>query len=186
MKGNRNKMLKKLFNILKSFRISTIIGIIGAIGGQGPKWIKRFVIPIIFTFFALGYIRNFWCLTIMSMSIFLSMGYGIPSWDDEGSKLGQYFYKLFKSNEVWANIFTRGIIGLGIALSFLSVPILKGNWFQYLLGSLGIILVWALNSWRGYGILKVKIFGKEYECLKVDFVTYFVTSICGLMIIMKG
>jgi hypothetical protein len=62
--------------------------------------------------------------------------------------LGRFYYKLFKGNHLLADLATRGTIGKLIALSLVSIPIIKGNWITYLLGSLGIVLINSLISWR--------------------------------------
>jgi hypothetical protein len=102
----------------------------------------------------------------------LSLGYGESS----------FLRKLYKGN----NYLTRGTIGFLISLSFIIIPILKSNWFFYFLGSLGIILIYALNSWRGYGTFELKWKNKIYYLCKVDLVTYSILGICGLFIIFKG
>jgi len=121
----------------------------------------------------------------------LSIGYGIPSFngpngtmDDEGSAIGAFFYKLFKS-ELWANVFSRGTIGLLISLSMLSVPILKGTWLSFLIGSTIIIGIWSAVSWRGFGETRIRLFGKEVALLNVDLTTYAVTAL-GLVLIING
>jgi hypothetical protein len=126
------------------------------------------------------------------MSFVLSTGYGIPDQDwptnpnaDSGSFIGRFFYKLFKHNHLYTNIFTRGLVGKLIALSMLSVPIIQHTYLSYLLGSWVIILVWGMNSWRGYGEIPIKLFGRTYNVLKVDLTTYAVTS-CGLLLIIHG
>jgi hypothetical protein len=108
----------------------------------------------------------------MTISGWLSLGYGENS----------FLRKFWKQN----NYYTRGTIGILISLSLLILPILKNNWLYYIIGSVGIILVWALISWQGFGYFKVKFFGKEYELLKVDFITYSITGLCVLFIIYKG
>ena len=192
-----NKIKQRVSNFLKSFKLSglpAILGLLGAWGGQQNKWVRRIIIPLIFTICALIELRSLWCLFIFTQIGFLSIGYGIPDKDwfddsmpcgDKGSSLGRFWYKIWKGNITLTNVFTRGIIGLGIALSFLVVPVLKWNWLVYLLGSCGITLVWALISWQGFGSFKVKLFGKELECLKVDFVVYSFTGLLGLLIIYK-
>lgn len=183
-----NKIKQWITNFLKSFKLSglpAILGILGAYGGQENKWVRRIIIPLVFTICALVELRSLWCLFILTQIGFLSIGYGIPSNDDDGSALGRFLYKIWKGNATLTNIFTRGVVGLGIALSFLVAPVLKGNWLIYLLASIGIILVWAIISWRGFGDFKVKLFGKELECLKVDFVVYSLTGLLGLLIIYK-
>ena len=184
-----NKVKQWLLNFLQSFKISgfpAILGLVGAVSGQGYKWLRRIIIPLIFTICALIELRSLWCLFILTQIGFLSIGYGIPSKDgDKGSTLARLWYKIWKGNTTLTNIFTRGTIGLGVVLSFLIVPILKLNWLIYLLASSGIILVWAFIGWHGFGSFKVKLFGKELECLKVDFVTHALTAFLSFLIIYK-
>jgi len=116
-------------------------------------------------------LRSLWCILLMTISGWLSLGYGEDS----------VLRKFWRGN----NTLTRGTIGALISLSFIVVPILKSNWLIYLLSSIGIILIWALVSHKGFGSFKVKLFGKELECLKVDFVVYSLTGLLGLLIIYK-
>ena len=123
-----------MITLFLNITISIVCGLLGGLSGQGYKELRRFVIPFIFVIFALIIIKSWWCLTIFSISGWLSVGYGIPSYfgegnpyNDDGSFLGRFFYHLFNKSELYANIFTRGTIGLLISLSMLSVPILKGT-----------------------------------------------------------
>jgi len=192
-----NKIKQWLLNFLKSFKITglpAIIGFVGAYGGQENKWVRRIGIPLIFTICALIELRSLWVIFLMSIAGWLSCGYGLPDLfegGDKGSFLGKFWFNILNvwnkpKRRTYADILTRATIGLGIAISFLVIPILKCNWFVYLLGGLGIILVLALVSWQGFGEFKVKFFGKEYKFLKVDFMTYGVTGLLGLFIIYKG
>lgn len=175
--------LKKLTQLLKNTGLITLLAILGAVGGQGPKWARRFLYPGIVMIYAIYSLHNFWCLTIYSLSGVLSMGYGIPDQSDEGSFLGRFFYKLFNCNKLLANIFTRAVMGILISISLISIPILTWNWITYFLGSLIIILIWALVSWRGFGQTPLTVFGKTYNLLNVDLVIYGVTSISLICII---
>ena len=164
---------------------------LGALSGQNWKWLRRYIIPLLVTIYAYFLLQNIWVLTIYTMSIWLSMGYGIPSFngpqgsmDDEGSVIGAFFYKLFKS-ELWANILSRSVVGLLISASMLSVPILKGTWISFLVGSALIIGVWGAVSWHGFGSIPVKLFGKTYTLLNVDLTIYAVTS-CAILVIIHG
>ena len=168
------KLKKIILDFFKAFSttgIPAIIGLLGAIAGQNFKWLRRFLIPVIFTVCAVIELKSLWVLLLMSMAGWLSLGYGESS----------FLYKIFKGD----NYLVRGTLGVLISLSFLVIPILKGNWLVYLLGSVGIILTWALITWQGFGSFKVKLFGKEYDCLKVDFLSYSVLGICGMFIIFK-
>jgi hypothetical protein len=182
---------KKIYQSLSGLGIITICALLGAWGGQEKKWLRRFVYPAILTLYAIYIVQNWWVLTIYTISGWLSMGYGIPSYldnpnhpnYDEGSTMGAFFYKIFRNSELWANIITRGTVGILISLSMLSVPIIIGKWIAYLLCSVVIVGIWASVSWRGFGITKVKLYGKEVDLLNVDLVVYTVTSCAILTII---
>lgn len=199
-----NKIKKFLSNI-KLSGIPAIIGFLGAYAGSEGTSIlwRRCGIPVIFVICALIETKSLWVIALMSIWGCLSIGYGIPDDDypenpdaDEGSTIGHFWTMLIRKkltwdiyrnySHKWADYFTRGTVGLSIATAFLVIPILKGNWLWYILGSVGIILVYAVNSWRGYGEFEFKRKGKIYHLLKVDFVTYGVLGICGLLIIYKG
>jgi len=175
-----NKIKKYLSDSFKISGLPIIFGLLGSAGGQGLKWLRRFIFPAIITLYSLYIIRNLWCLTIYLMSFILTIGYGIPDSTDEGSALGRIYYKLFHANTILANIFTRGTVGILICISMLSVPILTGRWLMYILGSLIIISSYALLSWQDFGEVPITIFKKEYKLLKVDIVHY---SIVGFGLI---
>lgn len=191
--------IKDLFNKVSGFFIPLLGGLLGAIGGSGNKPARRIGIPVTLAGYAYSNTQNLWVVTICSMIGALSLGYGIPSYDivyirngdtvreeleltDKGSALGRFFYKLFKGNHILADIFTRGTCGLLIALSLLSLPIIKGNWIIYGIGSLGIILTNALLSWRNLGTFK--LFGKELSW--VEFATWGLISLFAVVIIYFG
>lgn len=165
------QFLTKLVNFFQIGGLASILGLLGAIAGQGLKWMKTFVIPFIIFICAFIETKNLWTILILSQIGIYFCGYGENS----------FLRKLFKNN----NILTRGFISLLLSLSLLVLPILKNNWLYYIIGSLGIILTWAIISHQGFGEFKVKLFGKEYNCLKVDFVTYSLTAMCELLIIYK-
>ena len=177
-------MFKKISKLLGSLGIITLGALLGAWGGQEKRWLRRFFYPAILVIYAYYIIQDWKVLAIYSISGWLSIGYGLPSYlenpnhpnYDEGSTLGRFFYKLFKGNELWANIFSRGVIGILITISLLSFPIITHKWLSYILMSIIIILIWALNSHRGYGSIPVKLFGKTINLLTVDLVTYGVTT----------
>jgi hypothetical protein len=186
-------LLKK---ILSSIGLVFVVALLGSIAGQGPKELRRFVLPAVVTIYAFFTLHNIWLqdvwlVTIYFMSGVLSLGYGVPSFngpngtmDDEGSAIGAFFYKITKS-ERWANILSRSTIGILISLSMLSVPILIGTWLSFFIGSAMIIAIWASVSWRGFGETPIKLFGKEYRLLNVDLVCYGVTAL-GFVIIIQG
>jgi len=168
------KWLNKLFEAFKASGIPFILGFLGSYAGSegtSKNW-RRVDIPLIFMLCALCKLHNLWVISIMFMSFALSMGYGETS----------FLRKFFKGN----NYLTRGVIGLVISLSFLVIPILKGNWFFYLLGSVGIISIWATLTWRDFGTIIIKWKNKTYYLLKVDFICYSLLGTIGLFIIYKG
>lgn len=144
--------IKDLINKIGLFTIPLIGGWAGAFGGadKTSKGWRRILIPGLLTSYAYSNTESIFVVTIMSMVGALSLGYGIPGEGDSGSSLGRFYYNLFKQNHKLADLFTRGTIGLLIALSLISIPIIKHNWLMYGLGSLGIILINALISWRNF------------------------------------
>lgn len=172
------KIIKKIIGV---FIFGTLGGLLGSLGGTDgvSKGVRRFGIPVIITILALLTLHNAFCVTIMFMSFVLSIGYGmpcfIPGWTDEGSALGRFFYKLtFKiykdtpTNSDLPNILTRGTIGLLIALSMLSIPILTGNWLYYSIFTVIIVITFATISWRSLSTFRV--FKKDL--LYSEFVPY--------------
>jgi hypothetical protein len=179
-------MFKKIGQIFLNLGIVFVCAFLGALSGQNWKWLRRYMIPLLVTIYTLIIVKSWWVLSIYSMAGVLSIGYGL--WDINDTKvsfLGNIAYKLFPDSRTLQNIFCRGIIGILLSFSMLSVSLITHNWLSYLLGSVGIILIWALNSWQGYGEISVKLFGKTYNLLKVDVVTYGVTTL-GCLIIIYG
>jgi len=181
--------IKDLFNKIAGFFIPLLGGLLGAIGGSGDKPARRIGIPVTIAGYAYSNLHNLWVITIFSMIGALSLGYGIPDDNyltdptkDKGSSLGRFFYKLFKGNHKLADIFTRGTCGILVALSLLSLPIIKGNWIVYGIGSLGIILTNALLSWRNLGTFK--LFGKELSW--IEFATWGLITLLAVIIIYFG
>lgn len=141
------------------FVIMVLGAVLGALGGaeKSNKSFRRVLIPLILTGFAYLNTESILVLTIMSMCGALSLGYGIPSfsnyheYNDEGSALGRFWFNLFKQNEILANIFTRGTIGVLIGLSLISIPVIIHNYLIYVMGCIGIILTNSLVSWQNWG-----------------------------------
>ncbi len=160
---------KNTVNKLSIPVIAIVGGILGALSGadNSSKVYRRFLIPAILTSLAYYNTESILVITIMLMSLILGMGYGIPSHIDDiedssydsGSFIGRFFYKITKQNHFLSDVLTRGLIGVLISLSLISIPILKNNGLIYSLGSLGIILTNSLLSWRNLG--EYKLFNKE-------------------------
>ncbi len=172
-----NKNIRK--SLAGSF-ISFISGFLGAWAGadKTSKLWRRLAIPCLLTAFAYWKTQNLWVVTMLSMCGALSIGYGIPDQYDTGSALGRFWYRLFKRNVMYANVFTRGTIGIVISISVISIPIIYENWIVYLLCSGVIILTEALVSWRDFGYVLIKWKNKVIKkLLWVDFILYCVVAI---------
>ena len=157
-------------------------GLLGAIGGAGNKGARRILIPILLTGLAYLDTESILVISIMSMCGFLSIGYGIPGPGDKGSCFGRFWMKLTTNNHLLSDIMTRGTIGALIALSLISIPIIKHNWLVYELGFLGIILTNALISWGGFGVYK--LFGKELSW--VETTTWGLITLFAVLMIKIG
>jgi len=182
-------MINKLPLLIFSF-IGGLLGAFGGVENTSKVW-RRLGIPLLITLSALCIMRNWWVLSIMSMSGVFTIGYGLPcfypGWEDKGSKLGQFWYYTVlkrgynetKTNFL-ANILTRTTVGLLIGISVISIPILKGNWLIWGLCSLGIIGVFSFISWKDLNTFK--IFKKDL--LWSEFITYSITTLLiGVMLI---
>ena len=122
----------------------------------------------------------------MTMAGVLSMGYGIPdpgwpedSHADEGSDMGRFWFRVFRGNHFWADIFTRSTIGILLCITCLSIPILTGAWGRYLMCSGMIVLVYATISWRGLGTFT---FQKKQLCWS-EFILYTTVMTCVSLMI---
>ncbi len=179
--------IKKILSKIRFSGLAFIIGFLGAYAGsEGTSLLwRRCLIPVIFAVCCLIETHSVFSILLMAIWGSLSIGYGVPGEGDEGSTLGSFWYKITKSSHFWTDVLTRGTVGLSIVTAFIIVPVLKQNWLVYIIGSLGIIFIYAFNSWRGYGEFKFKIKNKTYYLLKVDMVTYGVLGACGLLIIFK-
>jgi hypothetical protein len=182
---------EKFLESIKFSGIAFLISFFGAIGGSenSSKAYRRIGIPV--TFFLCGLWAtkfNLWVFTILIQHFILRLGHGIPSFEnnsctDEGSLIGRFFYKLFNSNETMANIFTRGFIAALMCVTFIIIPILKSNWFEYFYCSAGIILIFAILAWRNLGTYTFKIKNVPYYCCTSDVLCFGFLGIAGLKII---
>jgi len=164
------KKLKEILNRLLSIIIVPMGALLGAFGGaEGMnKNLRRVLIPLSIMGLSFLETESILVITIGSMIGALSIGYGIPGIGDEGSAIGRFWYTLFHQNHFLADVFTRGTIGALIALSLVSVPIIKHNWCVYFIGLVSIILVQSLISWRNFG--SITLFRKKL-CI-IDLVNY--------------
>lgn len=162
------KKLKYLLPLIGSY--------LASLGGQGVKEMRRVVLPIILSIIGAIALQSWWGILLGTFGIWVSMGYGIPDliteeerilyhipkyaiYKDDGSALGRFWFKILKGNHRLTDIFTRGTIGLGMCLTGLVCPILKGNWMFYVIGQVFIMIGQIVFSYRGWG--EVKVFGKN-------------------------
>ena len=175
----------KITEILKNIIGGFFGGLLGAWGGaEGTnKLWRRLGIPLLITIIAFIILKSWIVLSIMSLSIILSIGYGIPGNYDDGSPLGRFFYELFSINwkyqHIRADVFTRGTIAFLSCLTFLSIPLIKSNWITYIIGSIVTIVVYSTCSWRTLG--SVTIFGKSL--IWSEIVTYFALTTFAIFLI---
>lgn len=171
------------------FLLSALGSLWGAIGGvaHASRLFRVLGLPMVITGAALGYNFNPWYMLLMLIGGAVSIGYGIPTppilpdidSGDEGAPLGRFFYKLFNGNELLANIFTRGTIGIAIATALLILPMFQHNWSRYFISSGLIIFSQAALSWRNLGT--ILFFGKPLN--KVDVLNYFFITLACLLVV---
>lgn len=169
--------------VLKLSLVPFLCGMLYSIAGSDntPKSIRRFGIPVLLTIVSWFCLKNIWVLTILSQIGAYSIGHGIPdstypenSQADKGSSVGRFWTMLFRKwfdrvrAHTYADYCTRGFKALLIAISCLSIPILKDAWTVYIVASILMISLIASIAWRGFGEKVIKIGNKVYTVLYVD------------------
>lgn len=134
---NRNEfVIGMAFGILMTFVIgpwsillAQFTGLLWALGGAGyGRAFRFFGVPLLTFFFTIFHSQFYACIiSSLICGATLSVGYGIPSTQppDNGSTLGRFWYKVFKSNENLTNLFTRGTIYITIALGYIPCLIFR-------------------------------------------------------------
>jgi len=191
IKKNLTILSDKALQAIKFSGIAFLISFLGAFAGSegASKNYRRIGIPIVFVLCALFKVvfsdwpMSFWVFTVASQHLILRLGWGIKDSTDAGSTLGGIWYKIFKGKPFLTNVFTRGTIGLMLALSFIGCPMITGNWFEYAYCGLGIVLGFALIAWRNLGEYTFTIKGKKYYCCRSDVLVFGILGIAGLKII---
>lgn len=157
---------KKLSNL--KYLLPLIGSYLGALGGQGVKQWRRIVLPIILAVVGALALQSWWGILLGTFGAWASIGYGVPSPTDDGSTLGRFWYNLLNRNHRLTDIFTRGTVGLGMCITGLVCPLVRGNWLMYGIGCFLIMLGQTVFSYRGWG--EVSIFGKNL--LVSDLINY--------------
>jgi len=184
---NKDK-LSFIKKIVVGLGIAVLGGLLGAWGGAdgtSKAW-RRVGLTILYTVYGIIRLSNLWALSIVTVLIPLTFGYGIPCphSGDKGSKIGRLWYHIFQiypeqTRHLYADIATRSTVAICIILSVIIAPILKGTWGNYFLYSLPILAVWAFISWRG--LKTFDFLGKKLGWS--EFITWAVTTFSIIKII---
>lgn len=173
--------MKLNFNYGELVKILTLIG---AIGGQGPKWAKRFVYPGIITVYSYIILKDWKVIFLYFLSFVLAMGYGrFDVNDSKVSHLGMFYNKVFPKSVFLQDVFIRGTVGVLMCVCLIILPVIHWNWGLYFIVSCGVIMSWAFISWRGFGEIPFKLFNTTYKLLKVDIINYLLLTILIIILI---
>jgi hypothetical protein len=83
-----------------------VSGFLWAIGGAGPKMVRRWGVPAVVAA-TMAFTSPWLILAILPLWGVVSMGYGMPGPDDEGSALGRFYSKFLSYKAAnWATRFT--------------------------------------------------------------------------------
>lgn len=124
--------------------IGGLMGMYSGSYGTSKAW-RRYGIPLLIITYGLLF-KGWWPMMSLLFIPILSQGYGVPDINDDGSRLGDFWYGIIGSNYIWVDIAVRGSIGLMLVLSCIYAPIISGAWLTYLFVSLGFLLIHILFS----------------------------------------
>ncbi len=100
-----------------------ICAFLWAIGGAGPKLVRRLGVPIVLAI-SLSFTSLWLLFNILPLWGIVSIGYGMPDKTDSGSKLGRFYSKFLpKLAANWATRFT--IFVLFVVVMIISLAVLK-------------------------------------------------------------
>lgn len=137
------------------------------------KWPRRYLIPLTLAVHS-SLSLSPWCMTLMLMAVPLSMGYGIPDDDDDGSTMAAFWYGAMNVPLKWLDFAVRGSIGVLIALTCISIPIVTGNWNTYFFCYFIIVLTYVVfGEWIEREWVLVT---DNYTFLSEDFFIYGLTA----------
>ena len=150
-------------------------GLFGALGGakDGNNAYRGILIPIFLIVMAWFHLKNPYILYLSILFATFTIGYG------HTSPLRLFYEKLFKGNQFYTNIATRGTLGKLMAMSLIIIPIIKQNWILYGIVSFIIVNTYAWISWR---TLRSFYFWKIF-LIESEFWTYFVLGIGASLLI---
>lgn len=196
---------EKAFEFIKFSGVAFLISFLGAYAGSEgtSKDYRRIGIPLVFLICAIFAIPcEWWVCTIITQNGAFRLGHGIPEKygpeesiakmymekpdfrkPDAGSRFGRIFFKLCKGNNFWTNFCTRGFIAFLLCIGFIGVPIVKGNWLNYILCNLGIILTFAMVAWRNLGQYEFNFKGKTVYLCTSDVICFGILGLAGMKII---
>jgi len=141
--------------------LGTIIlcGFIGMYSGSRgtPLWPRRYLIPTIITVHAVVAFGP-WAILCMTMCGVFSIGYGRPDEEDDGSLIGRFWYDLFGKKGINLNpksldSLIRATVSFIWSCSLISIPILHGNWLEWLLAMITAMFTYVIfgaiieNEW---------------------------------------
>lgn len=108
--------------------VAALSAILWSLGGSGKGKIFRVLgVPLSAGVFVGLSARSFVCGALAAAV--LSIGYGIPSVNDEGSSLGRFFYYgIAKRSDSEATLWTRGTLALALGIAYLPLWRLP-EWF---------------------------------------------------------
>ena len=168
--------------------LATVLGaLLGAMGGaeHSSKLFRRLLLPGMITSIVYWQTESILTLSIMLMGLIFGIGYGIPSIDDgKPSKLGEFYFNLLPYNkyiDLWANVCTRGTIGVMVCLSLISIPLVKHNWTSYILSCALIIFAYTCISWKDCGVYQFF----KWQLLWSETILYGIITIASLILVMK-
>jgi len=139
--------------------VTFLWALLGGLGGQGKKSLRRFGIPTELVLIGYYYLRSFWSIGFFSYCASLSLGYGLPSINDpKPSKLGLFAYKFFPYklenqdkkdllNKKLCGATVRGIIALLKVCSIFPLLIVGKNLIYLLIGSICLVLSNLIITW---------------------------------------
>ena len=166
--------------------IAVITGLLGAYAGadKTSKAWRRVGIPLLFGI--LTYIIShslIISLSVLSLFIVLSMGYGIPDSSDEGSSLGRFWYNILDKNEFRATMATQTTIATLEMLCLIPIAI---HFETGLLAFYGLLLLNLLSrvilTYAKPMLTIFTFFGKDL--LQEEFIRYAILGlIVGLIIL---